>query len=594
MNQVVIHDAAAGRWLHFRQPLTVIQANQLDEVLSGLAQVEAAVQEGLYAAGFLSYEAAPAFDPALRTRPPSSLPLLWFGLYHPAEVAAGWQVAGGRWQEVDDADQPPTPDYHLGPWQATTGRPAYEQAIAVIKEQIAQGYTYQVNYTIRLRAPFEGNPWGLFVELAQAQQSRYAAYVDTGRFALCSASPELFFDLDGQRLVSRPMKGTAGRGRTLAEDEARRDWLRQSEKNQAENVMIVDMIRNDLGRIARLGSVHVPALFEVEKYPTVWQMTSTVAAETGATLTEILCALFPCASITGAPKVSTMRIIAGLEDEPRGVYAGCIGFVSPGRRAQFNVAIRTVVVDKEEGQAEYGVGGGIVWDSVAEEEYRECQVKARVLTVWRPDFSLLESLQWTPGEGYFLLEAHLKRLADSAAYFDFPLDVGLARQELDRLAAGLVSEHKVRLLLAGDGTLTAEAQSLSSPPSEPLRLGLAPTPIDPADPFLFHKTTHRAVYEAARAARPECDEVLLWNDQGEVTEATTANVVVELNGALWTPPVECGLLAGVYRGWLLAQGVIREGRVILADLPRCAHVYLINSVRGWRPAVLTWRTPITA
>ncbi|MEW5985164.1 MAG: aminodeoxychorismate synthase component I [Chloroflexota bacterium] len=600
MNQVVLHDAAAGRWRHFRRPLTVIQANQLDEVLPSLAQVEAAVQEGLYAAGFLSYEAAPAFDPALRTRPPSSLPLLWFGLYDPADVMDSEQLSVTSNQLSVSTQSPINSSplssslithhssfpYHLGPWQPTTGRPAYDQAIAAIKEQIANGYTYQVNYTIRLRAAFQGDPWRLFVDLAEAQQGDYAAYVDTGRFTLCSASPELFFDLDGQQLVSRPMKGTAGRGRTLAEDEARRQWLRQSEKNQAENVMIVDMIRNDLGRVARLGSVHVPALFAVEKYPTVWQMTSTVAAQTDASLTEILRALFPCASITGAPKVSTMGIIADLEQEPRGVYTGSIGFIAPGRRAQFNVAIRTVVVDKEQDQAEFGVGGGIVWDSAAEEEYQECQVKARVLTERRPGFSLLESLLWRLGKGYFLLEGHLKRLAESAAYFGYPCDVGLIRLKLERMTAGLTTDHKVRLLLAGDGAVTAEALPLPPPSSAPVRLRLAPSPVDPADPFLYHKTTHRAIYEAARAARPDGDEVLLWNERGEVTEATAANVVVELGGVLLTPPVECGLLAGVYREWLLNQGIIREGRVALADLAHGANVHLINSVRGWRPAVL--------
>ncbi|MFC1976003.1 chorismate-binding protein [Chloroflexota bacterium] len=316
-NQVVIHDAATEQWLHFQSPRKVIEAMCIEEVMPQLRLVEQMVQQhGLYAAGFISYEAAPAFDTALQVRSPDSFPLLWFGLYPRPEVI----------------ELPPPAQNSSQPaleWTPSVSRPAYNQAIARIKEHIACGDTYQVNYTLRLRTPFFGDPWPFFLELVQAQQADYGAYVDAEQFAICSASPELFFRLDQDQLVTRPMKGTATRGLTLAEDEAQAQWLHHSEKNRAENVMIVDMIRNDIGRIATTGSVRVPRLFDVERYPTLWQMTTTVAATTAASLSGIMTALFPCASITGAPKPRTMQIIADLETMPRRVYTGCIGFVTP-------------------------------------------------------------------------------------------------------------------------------------------------------------------------------------------------------------------------------------------------------------------------
>jgi para-aminobenzoate synthetase/4-amino-4-deoxychorismate lyase len=352
--------------------------------------------------------------------------------------------------------------------------------------------------------------------------------------------------------------------------------------------MIVDMIRNDMGRIAAIGSVQAPRLFEAERYPTLWQMTSTVTAESDVSLSQIMAALFPCASITGAPKVRTMQLIAELETTPRHIYTGAIGFITPRRQAQFNVAIRTVLIDKATNQAEYGVGSGIVWDSISSDEYMECQLKARVLTQRRPSFSLLETMLWTPDEGYFLLPYHLGRLRDSAAYFAIPLDLVQIQQKLAIAAATLPSlPHKVRLLVAQDGAVSGQTTLLGrAASSKPIHLGLARAPMDSTNPFLYHKTTHRHVYDTARAARPEYDDVLLWNERGEVTESTIANIIVQLDGRLVTPPVHCGLLPGVFRAWLLAQQKVQE-EVITLDTLRQSHcIYLINSVRGWREAVL--------
>nr|BAG55467.1 putative para-aminobenzoate synthase, component I [uncultured bacterium] len=383
------------------------------------------------------------------------------------------------------------------------------------------------------------------------------------------------------------MKGTAVRGRTLAEDEAQIDWLRQSEKNRAENVMIVDMIRNDIGRVARVGSVSVPRLFDIERYPTVLQMTSTVNGRSDASLPDILAAMFPCASITGAPKVRTMEIIRELEPAPRGVYTGAIGTISPGRQAQFNVAIRTVTIDRTAQRATYNVGSGIVWDSDASDEYAECRLKSRVLVEQRPSFDLLESLLWTPAEGYFLLDEHLDRLAASAAYFGVVVARARVRAELQQRTVGLDGVSKVRVLVDEHGRVRSQAVSLDAGATvEPVRVGLAAMPVDPANIWLYHKTTHRAVYDAARASRPDCDDVLLWNSAGELTEASSSNLVVRLDGELVTPPVTSGLLAGTFRRNLLEAGELVERPVRVADLAQASELFLINSVRGWRTAVV--------
>ncbi len=583
LHSALLRDGPGGEWLYFRSPEEIIEASRLDQVLPGLALVEARVQEGLHAAGFVSYEASPAFDPKLETLPPDDFPLLWFGLY--AEP-----------QRLARLPKPPInePLPQLD-WQPNAERPQYDAAIAQIKEHIARGDTYQVNYTLRLHTPFDDDPWALFLRLAAAQSAGYAAYLDTGRFVLCSASPELFFELQSENIHSKPMKGTVGRGRTLAEDLQQAEWLARSEKDRAENVMIVDMLRNDLGRVAQVGSVHVPALFELERYPTLWQMTSTVAARTEASLVDIFKAIFPCASITGAPKRRTMQIIAALETAPRRAYCGAIGQLSPGRQARFNVAIRTVIADRQEKQAEYGVGGGIVWDSTSQGEYDECLVKARVLTDQRPDFRLLESLLWSPETGFYLMEAHLQRLKDSAEYFDFSLDLGRVQAELTAFAAELPpSAHKLRLLLSKDGTLELQAQALEGgwprripahdPRASALLLGIAAQPVNNHDPFLFHKTTNRQVYERALASCPECDDVILWNQRDELTETCFGNLVLTLDGRRLTPTLDCGLLPGVFRQMLLETGQVQETMLRLEDLARCTEIFVVNSVRGWRRA----------
>ncbi|MCA2000768.1 MAG: aminodeoxychorismate synthase component I [Chloroflexi bacterium] len=556
-----------GEWLRFASPQKVICAERLDEARGALQEVERLVEEkGWYAAGFVSYEAAPAFDNALRALSDGGFPLLWFGLYPAPQALQTSEV-------LRDFTPCPTLD-----WRPSVERERYNAAIEKIKDYIARGRTYQVNYTLRLNAEFGGGfgAWRFFQRLAQSQ-NKYAAYIDAGRFVICSASPELFFKLDGDRIYSRPMKGTVKRGRTTAEDRAQAEWLNASVKNRAENVMIVDMIRNDLGRVAKIGSVCVPDLFAIEKYPTLFQMTSTVQARTDASLTEIFAALFPCASITGAPKVSAMNVIAELESTPRKLYTGSVGCILPNRKAQFNVAIRTAIIDRESRSAEYGAGGGIVWDSTSADEYGEALLKARVLTESPRQFDLLETLLWTPNEGFFLREKHRARMADSADYFDFPFSGEKFDECLNRLQAGFASPQRVRILLDASGQFQCEAQDFQ-PQKNIFKVRLAEKPINAQDVFLFHKTTRREMYPPAPAG---CDDLLLWNENDELTEFTVGNLVVELDGNLFTPPVSCGLLAGTFRAYLLETGQVRERAIRKDELAKCQKVFLVNSVRKW-------------
>jgi para-aminobenzoate synthetase / 4-amino-4-deoxychorismate lyase len=562
----LVGDPAGDGWLAFDQAREILRADQLAQVPGVLAAAEGATTAGYWAVGFCAYEAAGAFDPALATHPPSDLPLAWFALCEPPQAVPADGLPAATPFLVADLRASLTPEEHAA-------------GVSRVQGWIARGDTYQVNYTHRLRGRFEGDPWGLFRALERGQPSRHAAWIDIGSHVVCSASPELFFELAGDRLTSRPMKGTAPRGRTTGEDRLQAAALAASAKDRAENVMIVDMLRNDLGRVARAGTVETSRLFAVERYHTVFQMTSTVAARTDRSVCSIFAALFPCASITGAPKVRAMQLITRLEAHPRGLYTGAIGWLAPERRATFSVAIRTAVISRADGAVSYGTGGGIVWDSDPAAELAECRHKTRILTDSRPVFELLETLAWRPAGGYRLLDRHLERLLDSAAYFGFALSRRQALTLLESATSRWNEPRRVRLTVSRNGALDLSSMPLTPVP-EPVRLALAAGPVDSSDPFLFHKTTHRAVYARARAERPGADDVLLWNERGELTESTIANLVVELDGGLVTPPLTCGLLAGSERAELLARGEIDERVLRTGDLRRCRAIYLVNSVRG--------------
>ena len=564
-----------SKWLFFSEPHTVLKADKSDDVFPILNDLESFRQKGYYYTGFLSYEAAAGFDPALETRDPGKFPLCWFGIFKDPDFFPDYSLK-----------QPFQPA--VANWIADCSSETFAHQIKRIKDYLLAGDTYQVNYTFRLKTKTSLNPWSFFLTMQHNNQCRYGALLFTGQVTLCSASPELFFEKQGERIFSRPMKGTRQRGRTQEEDSRIMQDLEQSAKDRAENVMIVDMIRNDMGQFARAGSVTVDHLFDIEKYPTVWQMVSRVSCRTQAPLPEILKALFPCASITGAPKARTMSIIRELEFSPRKVYTGSIGFVTPQNRAQFNVAIRSAILDHRTDTGEYGVGCGIVWDSNPESEYQEALDKAAILHSVRPDFKILETLLWTRSEGVFLAEYHKLRMAGSAEYFDYPFEADSFEKILQKRTKNLTADaHKIRILLDRNGKISLEIHDLATnTPDSPLRLRRALTPVDPSDPFLYHKTTHRRVYETAKQSVPDCDDVLLWNTNHEITETSIANVVFELDRRYVTPPVQSGLLDGTYRRFLLDAGTIEERVIPLADLNPGTPVYCINSVSKWRKAVL--------
>ncbi len=570
LNRIVLRDARASRWLVFDDPEAVLVADSVSDVRDVIDAANRRVQEdGLYAAGFVSYEAAAAFDAALSTHGAGRLPLACFGLFREPEYHNQLpSTAGSRGKRPD--------------WALTSSRHSYLENLEKIKRQIELGNSYQVNYTIRQQAQIAEDAWTLFA--AVAADAPYAAFLDFDDFAIVSASPELFFSLSGTRLECRPMKGTSRRGMTTSEDNAAAMSLRRSPKDRAENVMITDMLRNDMGRIAVPGSVQVDSLYDVEKYRTVWQMTSSVSATTAAELPEILQALFPCASVTGAPKAASMKIIAELEDSPREIYTGTIGFLAPGREARFSVAIRTAWLDKKTHSATYGIGGGIVWDSDPDAEFEECLSKARVLDTSAAEhsFSILETMLWTSRDGYYLLDEHLERLRDSAEYFDFEFDRARVLNELADFSDAMESRHhRVRLLLDRDGTIRFEQAKLPDiPDSSCQRIALAADPVDIDNPFLYHKTTNRSAYEQALACAGPCDDVLLWNTSGDITETTIANVIVRIGDALYTPPISCGLLAGTYRERMLRDGQISERKIHVDELTGADEIILVNSVRG--------------
>jgi para-aminobenzoate synthetase/4-amino-4-deoxychorismate lyase len=570
---VIARDAGSGTWRLFERPLEIVTATHITDVLPALHKIENECRHlGRYAAGFLSYEAAPAFDEALKTQPPDNFPLLWFGVYDHAEERS--------LDELGSLDHAAAPAQQ---WIPSISAERYSEVFEQLQELIRNGDTYQVNYTYRIRTRLQSDPFALFLQLARTQSPPFGAYVDTGEWAICSASPELFFHYVSPYIESRPMKGTAARGLWFEQDIERGRRLRESKKERAENVMIVDMVRNDLGRIARPGSVRVTNLFDVERYPTVLQLTSTVAAETDASLRGLMRALFPAASITGAPKARTMEIIAAVECSPRHIYTGTIGFVEPGGRSQFNVAIRTVLVHRPTGEAEYGVGGGIVADSTLVEEWNESQIKVRALAAGPPSFDLLETILWKPDVGYVLIGRHLKRLVQSSDYFGFQVDVLDVRDRLEQYAAGLPrAPQRVRVTVSRSGALDITSKPQDVNEGFP-RIALAASPIDPSNPFLYHKTTNRRIYEDAIAARPGFGDVLLHNDRGEVTESTIATLVVNIDGELWTPPITSGLLPGTLRAHLIDEGKIREKVIPVHELLTKSERYLMNSVRGFHP-----------
>jgi para-aminobenzoate synthetase/4-amino-4-deoxychorismate lyase len=569
-----IHDGTKGsRWrARFAHPHRVLVARTLAEVPIVIAQAEQAARDGHWGVGFVAYEAAPAFDPALQVRTPAAaLPLAAFAVY--------------SYDEAVSADAGDRDAFSCGQWSMAAPREVVDAGIEAIRSAIEHGDYYQVNYTTRLEAKVTGNAAVMYAALREAQPAGYSAFIDGGDWQIASVSPELFFDWTPDRtLTTRPMKGTAAYHSELSISAA--TTLRDSTKERAENVMIVDLLRNDLAHVAETGSVQVTSLFDVETLPTALQMTSTVRCKTkqDTTLVDVFRALFPCGSVTGAPKVAAMQAIAALESSPRGAYCGAVGLIRPNGHATFNVAIRTVTVDAKSASANCGIGSGITFDSSSAGEYAEWLVKRRFLLRATAAFKLIETLRLETGD-LWLLERHLARLRSSSEYFGFVFDDSHVHAALDEAAAkNIYGAWRVRLLLARDGKVATECFPLESDPAE-VRVAFAKTAIDSRNEFLQHKTTERDIY-APHLPGADVFDTLLFNERDEITEFTRGNIVVELDGQRFTPPVSCGLLAGVLRSELLSRGEVSERVITRTDLKRARQLWFANSVRGLIPARL--------
>ncbi|MDE1161068.1 MAG: aminodeoxychorismate synthase component I [Acidobacteriaceae bacterium] len=568
-------DGRPGKRLLFRDPVRVIEARSVADVPAALLAVDRALAEGLSVAGFVGYEAGLALESVLAALVPEPLdgePLLWLGCYRSSESVENSlsEVAESSVQAV----------------RLSLTEVEYVSRVEAVQRLIAAGETYQANLTMEACWQAGESAEALYQRLLQAQPVEYAALLrPQAAWHVLSFSPELFFRRDGERIVTRPMKGTAAPGVDMAETRAQAAWLQADEKNRAENVMIVDLLRNDLGRICKIGSVKATELFHVERYPTVLQMTSTVEGRLrdGVGYAEIFRALFPSGSIVGAPKVQTMRRLWELEARRRGVYTGAIGYITPDGQAEFNVAIRTVSLRGQE--ARMGVGSGIVADSVAELEYAECKTKLAFLTLPAIEpFSLIETLLVENG-AYTLLPEHLERMAESAEYFGMVFDGERVQKALrEALQEAGNERRRVRLLLDREGVASWSSTALPTPSEEPVDLLLWPQRTQANDLFLRHKTTRRALYDQAfqAAQAAGCADALFLNEDGEVTEGAIHNVVVVLNGGWLTPPLASGVLPGVFRRKLLDVGRVTERRLTREHLEQAEEIYLCNSVRGLR------------
>ena len=569
LEKIILRNKKNDSWRIFSSPKEVLYSKNLHEVKTILDKVESKINENNdIAVGFLTYESAPAFDPAYRVNKESKLPLICFGLFE------GFKET----QILDNSEIITNKIYN---WKIETSPSEYKKNFDYIKNQIELGYTYQINYTLRSHSESIQNPYEFFLE--KAKNSPFAAYIETDENIIISASPELFFSLNNKRLLCKPMKGTSRRGKTFEEDLILMDALRASKKNKAENIMITDMLRNDMGRISEPGSVKVSSKYDIEKYSTVWQMTSSVESETTASITEIFQALYPCASVTGAPKIASMDIISRIEELPREIYTGAIGYIAPNREAEFSVPIRTVVSDKNKNCAVYGTGGGIVWDSVWESEWDECLTKSKVLSVKdSSDFELFETMKWDTDSGVFLEEYHFNRLKDSASYFDFKFCEVRGKEIIDETIRNISNNLCViRLFVNAKGGIRIETSEVPVfIKNQKYTVSLAKNPVQSENIFLYHKTTQREVYENAEGENLHSDDVILWNEEGNLTESTIANIILNIKGNWVTPSINCGLLRGVYRESMLENGLIEERKIHKSEIADLSEITLINSVRG--------------
>ena len=561
--KTVIDFRALGERYTFTQPIKELKTRNVAEVADLLAQVESYQEQGYYVVGYVSYEAAPAFEEKLAVHKAPLLAeyLLYFTVHDRVETSPIPLI----YDEVDLSSN----------WKEVTSVADYEKAIAQIHHHLRQGDTYQVNYTVQLKQDLSANPFAIYNRMVVEQEAGYNAYVEHDEMAVISMSPELFFEQNGRELTTRPMKGTTQRGMTDQEDLEQASWLEQDPKNRSENMMIVDLLRNDMNRISDVGSEHVERLCQVEQYSTVWQMTSTIKSHLreDVDLVEIFRSLFPCGSITGAPKIATMEIIKDLEPQPRGVYCGTIGLLLPNGRRIFNVAIRTIQL--HQGNAIYGVGGGITWDSTWESEYREVHQKAAVLYRKQVRFQLITTGKISQ-KNLLFENQHIERLRKASRYFAFPFDAEDLRQKIEAKcqACEANQDYRLRISLSKSGEIELSRQILTplSPHFCQAQLCLQEGNLQQA--FTYFKTTYRPHLNLDK------QEIIYHNARGELLETSIGNLVLKIAGKLYTPPIRLGILPGIYRQHLLETGEVEEKVLTLVDLAQAESVYGCNAVRG--------------
>ena len=547
----------------FTDTIKELKTKDIKEVKHLLAEVEAYQNQGYYAVGYVSYEAAPAFETKFQVidGPLMSEYLLYFTIHEtvqtePIPLTYKPTALPKSWQELTSAEE-------------------YKAAIEQIHHHIRQGDTYQVNYTVQLQQNLTADPFAIYNRLVVEQNAHYNAFIQHDDVSIISISPELFFKKDGDKLTTRPMKGTTNRGLTTETDLAQARWLAQDQKNRSENMMIVDLLRNDMNRISKIGSEDVKSLCQVEQYSTVWQMTSTIETQLlpNSRLNDVFQALFPCGSITGAPKIATMEIIKKVEKQPRGVYCGAIGILMPQGPSIFNVAIRTLQMEGT--KAIYGVGGGITWDSNWEAEYEETKQKAAVLYRQNPKFNLISTGRVHQGKLLFL-EEHMKRLQESSRYFDYPFNKEKVKKQVEDLCQSLDfdTDYRLKMSLAKNGELTFEHNQLTGLADDfcQARLVEQTHPLD--SPYTYFKTSYRPHISL------EPHEQIYYNQKKELLETSIGNLVLKIEDQLYTPPVHLGLLNGIYRQSLIANNQVTERVLTLDNLKQAQAIYGCNAVRG--------------
>lgn len=554
--------------LSFSNPESIITTNELSRINDCLEEIDIAVDKGYYAAGYISYEAIYAFSKEKKTSLKNRMPLIWFGLFkNPSK------------NHAPDTHEP----FEIGKWEISVSKSQYKQDFDKIMAAIHKEEVKEINYTAPFYTHFKGNSFAYYQQLKAAQNSRYSAFLSIYGFDILSVSPELFLEIDQNEIHIRPMKGTAHRGLTYEQDVQQKKWLENSSKNKYENSLTIAAMMQELESITVPHSISTYDSFSIEKYPTLYQMTSAAKGEINPSIhtMEVIKTLFPCISIAGVPKEKGIHLISQIENTPREVYCGTIGYITPDKNAVFNVPIRTVWIDQVQKRAHYNAGGAVTQYSHANEEYEEILTKAKVITWKQPDFQLLETMALYEGE-FFLLEKHIKRLKKSATYFDFPFPLQEIKYKLQKIRESHSKDNlRVRMTVSKGGNSEIETVPLPKNNNETQKVALAKSPIQKENIFYYHKTTNRALYENFKKPFENYFDVLLWNEDNEITECTLGNIVIEMEGKLYTPPVSSGLLAGTFRDFLLKKGEIIERKIFKNELQTATQCWLINSVRKW-------------